>query len=373
MIDCAAGDRPSSVALPSHASLEPPASSAVPTKPNGVRLWAECDIPIDRLEGGGDIASAKRLILHIVGPLTDYPLPGCQTDVGNQGQLGFVLRGWNLSLAEVDRLAPETGFSFVIEAVPHTLPFDEKEVYPLIRQVLMLLSFIAGGQMGVGPIAGLDAAGRVVWTERGAPWVQLERFGWRWCPDRLVNTALPVLADGLRSHAADPGLEACVDRAMTLLRAADEPGVLDVKIPIACSGLELLSWSLLQHRQWLIPDALSKLSAGSCARLLLQSAGIPIDLPADFSGLSTRQGRLGQPSWAGPDLVFNVRNGVVHPPKSLSDPEWPSPDELFEAWRLATWYLELAIMQILGYNDQYMSRLKLTSGAGQTEPVPWQP
>jgi hypothetical protein len=110
-----------------------------------------------------------------------------------------------------------------------------------------------------------------------------------------------------------------------------------------------------------------------CARLLLQSAGIPIDLPADFSGLSTRQSRLGQPSWAGPDLVFNVRNGVVHPPKNLNDPEWPSPDELFEAWRLATWYLELAIMQILGYNEQYMSRLKLTSGAGQTEPVPWQP
>jgi hypothetical protein len=371
MTDCAAGNRPS-VALPPDASLEPPTGSAVPTKPNGITSWAECDIPIDSLEGG-NIASAKRLILHIVGPLTDYPLPVCQTDLGNQGQLSFVLPGWDLHLAEADRLAPVTDFSFVIEAVPHTLPFDEEEARLLHRRVFMLLSFMAGGQIGVGPIAGLDAADRVIWIERGAPWVQLERFGWRWCPDRLVNTTLPTLAGGLRSLAADPGLEACVDRAITLLHAAEEPGVLDVKIPIACSGLELLSWSLLQHRQWLIPDDLRKLSAGSRTRLLLQWAGIPIDLPADFNGLAARQNRLSQPSWAGPDLVFNVRNGVVHPPKRLNDPEWPAPDELWEAWRLAMWHLELAVMRILAYNDQYLSRVKPTSRTWQTDPVPWQP
>lgn len=71
-------------------------------------------------------------------------------------------------------------------------------------------------------------------------------------------------------------------------------------------------------------------------------------------------------------MVFDVRNGVVHPPKKLSDPEWPTGDELFETWRLAAWYLELAILRVLGYSDEYTSRLQLTGWAGETEPVPWQ-
>jgi hypothetical protein len=44
---------------------------------------------------------------------------------------------------------------------------------------------------------------------------------------------------------------------------------------------------------------------------------------------------------------------------------------LVEAWQLATWYLELAVVRLLGYDGEYVSRLRLEGWIGDTEPVPW--
>jgi hypothetical protein len=360
------------VGLPPHSSLEPPTQSAIPAQPDDDQWWVvNLPINVDELEAG-QTNSIERLILHIVGAFPSFPMPEYQTSSGSQGQLPFALPGWSLRLAEAAGPRSDDDFSFVVEAVPQTTPVSRGEIHLLARRVFMLLSFVAGGEVGVGPRVGLDAGGQVVWGWWGAPRVAQHRPSWRWCPDQLVNETLPILADGLTSLAADPGLEACLDRAVNLLLTANGPGVLDVRIPFACSGLELLAWAVLQHHQWVSPDDLARLNAGSSARLLLQWAQIPVGLPAESAALQARRGRVGQPSDAGPEMVFAVRNGVIHPPKRLSDPEWPTSDELFEAWQLATWYLELVILRLLGYNGEYVSRLQLHGWVGQTEPVPWQ-
>jgi hypothetical protein len=105
--------------------------------------------------------------------------------------------------------------------------------------------------------------------------------------------------------------------------------------------------------------------------LLLQWAGIPVELPSQFVALAARRGRLGQSDVAGPELIFDVRNSLVHPPKRIEEPEWPHHNELFEAWQLATWYLEPAVVRLLGYQGEYVSRLQLEGWSGDTEPVPW--
>lgn len=356
-----------SVELPSTPSLNPPTSSAVPV-PDGDPPWATREIRINRLTAGA-AASARSVVLHITGQLTDYPLPD---HGGPQRQILFALPGWDLRLVKASLdLSHETDFTYVVKAIPHSLPVAEHQVAVMIRRVFILLRLAASGGVGIGPQVGLDGGGQVVWVEWGAP--RSEAAGQRWCPDREVLTALPVLADGLSGLSDDPGLEACVDRATSLLLAVNEHGLLDVKIPIVCSDLELLGWSILQHRQWLTPDDLGKLSTGARTRLLLQWAGVPIELPSDFDALAAWRGRQGRPYVAGPELIFEVRNRVVHPPKRLSDPEWPQPDELLEAFRLATWYLELALLRILNYNGEYASRLQLTGWVGQTEPMPWRP
>jgi hypothetical protein len=255
--------------------------------------------------------------------------------------------------------------------VPQVLPTTAEAVDVLTGRLFDLLSFIAGTETGVAAVAGLDGSGRVVWTEWGAPRTGSTPSQWRWCPKRLVAGALPVLADGFGALAADPGLEACVDRAIGLWLAANGSGVLDVRLPMACSGLDLLSWSVLQHRGWLTTDGLGKLSVAAKTRLLMCWAGVPIELPTSFSALPARRRSFGPPDSAGPELVFDIRNRVVHPPRKFTGPEWPTSDELFEAWQLATWYLELAILRLFSYNGEYSTRLQLTGWEGQSEPVPW--
>jgi hypothetical protein len=106
-------------------------------------------------------------------------------------------------------------------------------------------------------------------------------------------------------------------------------------------------------------------------RLLLQWAGIPVELPSQFGALAARGGRLSQSDVAGPELIFDVRNNLVHPPKRIDEPEWPDRAQLLEAWQLATWYLELALLRLLGYEGEYVSRLRLGGWDFDTEPVPW--
>jgi hypothetical protein len=355
------------VTLPPGASLEPPAASAIPAPPDDVSSWADFPIPVKHLTAG-DMKLAERLILHVSGPLTNLPLPVCQTDAGQQGQLSLVLPGWDLRLAAAGKPDAFEDFSFVVDAVPRKRVRDEDTARRLRRQLFVLLSLVAGQEIGVGPLVGLDAGGRVVWTEWDAPRFSPGRSPWRWCPKHLVNQALPVLAKGFASLADDPGLEAVVDRAVNHLLAANGSEALDVRIPVACSGLELLSWAVLQRHQWLTTDALGQLrNADPRVRLLLKWAGIPVDLPDHSSALAARRGRVGRSDWAGPEVVFNVRNGIVHPPKSIEEPEWPSHDELFEAWQLAIWYLELAILRLLGYEGHYSSRVRTRA----IEPVPW--
>lgn len=98
---------------------------------------------------------------------------------------------------------------------------------------------------------------------------------------------------------------------------------------------------------------------------------MPINLPADFTALAARGRAISNQPLSGSDLVFNVRNALVHPPRKLNDIEWPSGEELFEGWRLAMWYLELVILRVLGYEGEYVSRLKLSGTVWDTDRPPW--
>jgi hypothetical protein len=359
------------VRLPADASLEPPTTSALPVEPDNASSWADFPIPINDLVAG-DVRLVERLILHISGPLTTW-LPKSQTESGLQGQIPVRLGSWNLRLAATGEPRAAEDFSFVVEATPDERLLDEEIVGRLRRQIFLLFSFMAGQEIGVGPLVGLNASGRVVWAHWDAPRFTPGRSPWRWCPKQLVGEALPVLAKGLTDLKADPALQAVLDRAINHLLVANGSEPLDVRIPVACSGLELLGWAVLQRHQWLTREVIDRpqFPASASTRLLLHWAGIPVGLPERFGALAARRASLRQPDWAAPEILFNVRNALVHPPKRVDEPEWPSEDELFEACQLATWGLELAIVRLLGYEGTYTSRLRLNQPGSGSEPVPW--
>lgn len=345
---------------------------AVPEeKPAG---WVEGSVPITELETG-DLTRVERIHLHVSGRLSEYPLPVVETTTGSQqGQLAFSLDGWSLRLVQIDHLARRGGFTYVIEAVPPSIPVDKAQITSMVRRAWMVLRFVAGGAISIGPRVGLGSDGNPTWAWWGAG--RTEMSGLRWCPNKLVNAAVPQIADGVSALSADPGLAESVDRAIGLLLATNE-GVLDTKIPIACIGLELLAWSVLQHKEGLSKSNLNGRSSGGNVRKLLDWAGVDITLPADYSALAARLATVKsvEPTaadWEAPEIVFHVRNALVHPPKDVTDPEWPASGELIEAWQLSTWYLEVVLLRILGYEGEYTSRLDLRGRwHDYSEPLPW--
>jgi hypothetical protein len=118
-------------------------------------------------------------------------------------------------------------------------------------------------------------------------------------------------------------------------------------------------------------DSFQQLTAQARVRLLLQWAEVPTSLPDHFSALIARRNRLQQAECEAPEVLFNVRNGLIHPPRRLSDPEWPSLDEMVESWQFATWALQLVLLRLFGYANNYWSRLRIGRPSLDVEPVPW--
>ncbi len=356
------------VSLPSDTSLSAPKGSGLPER-TGTESSSDHPISINHIVAG-ELSSATRFRFHISGAFRgSFPWVEC-ADGSKQERLTVSLGEWDVVIADVNGSTDEQNFTFVVEARPRRT-MTAADVERLRWTLFLGLSFTASREVGVDPVCGLDADGRIAWVEVGPPRVRLGQPGVRWCPRLRVADALPVVLSGIDSLGSDGTMHQIVKRAIGFLHGADGSEVLDVRVPMACAGLELLSWAVLQREGWVNAETLDKLSAGASVRLLMQWAGVPTALPESLSALADRIRRLGRKDWSGPEVAFDLRNRFVHPPRRIGDPSWPSPSELLEAWQLATWYLELTILRLIDYRGPYASRLVLGKWENETEPVPW--
>jgi hypothetical protein len=352
--------------LPPDADLTPPDPSAVRDREKTSRAEFHAS-HID----AGDLERCARLLIHIGGGFEAFAKPRAVEGGGSQGQIDFALPGWDLTLVPGSGAREHLDFAAVIAAVPGASGVTRVEVDRLQRWLFLLLSFIANREVD-GITCGEDSGGRIAWADWTNPRIKSGKSAITWCPEMLVPDALPELAEGMSAIAASPDFEVVVDRAIGYSLAANGGEVIEVRIPIVCSGLELLAWAILQREEWLIDgDARRRLGTAANVRLLLKWAGIPTAIPPSLPVLGSHLRASGQPGWEGPEILFNIRNAMVHPPKRLSEPEWPDGDLLIEAWQLGTWYLELALLRVLGYDGQYWSRVRLGRPGSDVEPVPW--
>jgi len=350
-----------SVAVPHTAPLTPPTESVLPEDPGDIS-WVDDRITMNELEAG--VATvAKRFVFHISGALQSSSFPNVEVlGGGRQPQLRFGLSGWDLVIAQVDGRGGENGFGFVVEGRPE-FPISSADVDKLRRRLFILLSFMAGREVGVGPVCGLDDDGDLIWAKWAVPRMRPGRPGVRWCPPILFATAFSEIVEGVGGLSKDVLREAVVERAINHLLAANGNEPLDVRVPIACSGLEMLGTAVLQRHGKKVPG-----QAACKVRQLLVWAGVPVTIPAGFASLAARSGRHTTIA-DGPEVLFGIRNKLVHPPMKMT--EWPSSAELKESWQLANWYLELVVLRELDYEGKYWSRLRLGRQAADLEPVPW--
>lgn len=359
------GDFSDQIQVPDSAALSPPSDQFV-------LEGSRSEFHLGELRAGR-LASASYFIFHVLGEIEIDETPIELEEGGHQPQINFDLPGWELTLVPAEGRPLVGEFNALIKATPIVTPVDVDVLARLHRQLFLLLGFLVNRELGIGPACGLASDGKVVWVDWTTPRMRSGK-ALTWCPRTLAAEALPGLAGHFSNLASDRTQEEIVDRAIGFSLAANGDEVLDVKIPMACSGLELLASAVLL-REGFVSDrgTLRRLDAGASVRLLLKWAGIPPEIPAELDALNALRKRHGRPDWSGPEVIFILRNSLVHPPANLQDPEWPSPDEMMAAWLLSTWYLELAILRVLGYQGTYSSRIRSSRSPHDLETVPWAP
>jgi hypothetical protein len=276
--------------------------------------------------------------------------------------------GWKLTLDGINSrsaLSSEDG-GFVISHVGHLgrddgRPFPLSEARALLHDLYWYFSFCRGKPSAPVLPVGIDSSGQITWSE-WANWnVARLSSNHNWYNDFSAQ-GLEGTFGGFVSLNKDPLWGDAIKLAIYWYLEAGRVGN-DTAIIIAQAAFEKLAWTFLVKDKKLV--SVTKLKAMNVAdqlRELLKFMGIPSTVPASLAELGAL---ASQKRWHdGPQALTGIRNSMVHSAGNRP-PVAANAQSLFEASMLSLWYLELAILYLLGYAGKYSNRLVMTGWKGQ--------
>lgn len=226
------------------------------------------------------------------------------------------------------------------------------------------LSFVRGASVAAVLPCGLDSAGATVWEDWGS--VNRTVHPWRttisWF-DMTLTKHLSQLFTGFAERWDDPDDQQVLRYALAFYGGGNDPRPLQTGLTLSVSGLELMAWVYLVRDGTMDPDDFD--DQGVRARTLkhlLETVGIDTDRIPDRLPELRRDGRLGH------DAIWQLRSRFTHPRIERIATDY---DMLAEAWRLASWYLELVLLHWFAYTGPYGSRLMAGRWQGDVEHLPW--
>jgi len=157
------------------------------------------------------------------------------------------------------------------------------------------------------------------------------------------------------------------------VEANGHSGFSEGSIIMAQTALELLyNWWVVESKQLILGKDSENISAANKIRLLLSQLNISLTVPESFTKL--REFVDGNKDILdAPDAVVQIRNAIVHSQeekrKKLSSIHHMAK---FEALQLCIWYIEMALLRILDFDDKYFNRCSVEMYKSNAEEfVPW--
>lgn len=339
----------------------------------------------------GDGQNLTHMVLHLVN-FPDTLGMGVSNPDSHYAWLGrFVLRadGWKTTVDKVEHYSSlyELLKSSGGYAITHTVKleredggsFTANQADKLLKDLWYFFSLTNGYWTDMTLRVGFDENGTAIWEQWGRPWAS----SWRHVPSWFNHRKPEILTrfwPDFHTRLHDPIWGEALRRAIKwYLTANIGRSMYEGDIILAQAGHELLAWTLFVAEGGLTSEGFDKLPAADKLRLLLQRARVPVKVPNLLQFLD----KLCQADkWAdgskkekwvdGPHALTQIRNKLVHPnPKNIQMLQNLRSDELQDAHFLSMWYLELTLLCLLGYKDEYVNRLNYITHTGQTEPVPW--
>jgi hypothetical protein len=215
--------------------------------------------------------------------------------------------------------------------------------------------------------------GVVVWERWGSPSVDswIGRRGW--LPSTLLQQSGPnasanfgPILQTLLDIRANSDLSRVIPHAIDWYTQAATTIHVGTRVILAQAGLEIMSWLRLVSEIGINEATFTNMPASDALRLALDHAlvdpVIPTALSALYSAAQPQQGDARQLD--GPGAITESRNGTLHPKPNLR-----VGDDLamIEGGQLALRYLEMLLLQRLGYTGAAVNRVN----GWETELVPW--
>lgn len=237
----------------------------------------------------------------------------------------------------------------------------------VLHALHVFLSFCRGAWVGLLLPMGLDEHGEVAWAEWGDRLVTEWQSVGSWL-DRHNGQAVATAYRGFSDLWWDDYWKKVLSKCIYWYLRSNGPGAgVDGGIVLTQAALEQMSWATLLDGWGSLSSAgFDRLYAADRLRLMLSRMQIPLAIPESLRGLAALGKEL---NWDGPAAFTEIRNELVHPARGgrLTGRDLP----YHEAWNLGQWYLELAILSLLGFHDVYSDRTRLGGWVGEVTRPPW--
>jgi len=359
----------------------PPAPVVVsPEKPASARFWGERQLdPI--AVGAGPL---RRLVVNVVNfaGVLGTAL-GKQLRDGRREWLGRIELSsatWHVSLdlrhdaKEVEgQLQRSGGFAFThIAELRRTggEEFTVDEAQTLLEALRRFLSFAHGAQVAYALPTGFDQHDTPVWSWWSVTTCDRWNNRLSWHDDHHPEQLTELFPRFMDRWDKDFWRDV-IAKAIGYYLEANNEGFVEKRLVMAYSGLEMMAWTVLYEQEdWLRADELRRPRASTLLRLLLRWCGIPTKIPSQLAALDEYTFQtLNKPKLRsdGPVAGATIRNRIAHPRRN----DRPPTNAVVDGWLLLSWYLELVLLRVCGYEGSYANRLIRNRWLGSVEPVPW--
>jgi hypothetical protein len=244
--------------------------------------------------------------------------------------------------------------------------FTDQEAQEFLSKLALFLSFCRGQWVGVSRVVGLDDSGEAALEQWGTGRVSTWREPSGWLDEHHGNCIGQLYEKFSLRLLHESWLDAVSHVVYWFARADTNNVGPDGACILLQAALERLAWHVLvRERNAISERGFRDLTAADQLRLMLNILSIPTTIPSGLTQLHT----LGRSrTLDGPEVFTLIRNRLTHPPK-LSARQEQLP--YYEAYCLAQWYVELAILSACGYTGEYGNRTILRRWKGQVEKAPW--
>jgi hypothetical protein len=244
--------------------------------------------------------------------------------------------------------------------------FTGKQAQLFLEKLSLFLSFCRGRWVAIALAVGLDDSGEKKYEQWGTGRISSwhEPNGWL---DAHHGTCIGELYAEFCSKLNDAAWLDAIRHVVYWFARADTNLVgPDGACILLQAALERLAWHVLVRERSAVSDkGFRDLTAADQIRLMLNILSIPTEIPDGLVSLR----KLGKSKgFEGPEAFTYIRNRLTHPPKKGAASESLP---IYEAYCLAQWYVELAILSACGYNGEYGNRTIIGRWVGQVERVPW--